>query len=374
MRNAIRGRQSVGRRSRISGLRTIVVTAAVILTAGWCSVALGQWYDTYDFESAGVQTYCPFEDSVSDVTGNGNNPTNSGVAITGGGRLGNCAEVELGDYLQYVTLDFGSNPATWAFWYRPRTIFPRGGMLLSYDESIAGNYVALGNDMDDPRIFAQVAPDPSSQLISTTEGEVDQWMHITLVITTARIELYINGHLEDSGPGKPDRTLGSPYLGNTQIVLFWGSEVDGDFDDFLFFDRGLLAQEIAQLARDTDSDAIADFFDDDDDDDGLPDSVETETGVFINQDDTGTHPADRDTDDDALSDGDEVYTYGTDPNNPDTDGDGMNDGHEVAFGYNPLDPGSWAEVPGITAIGFAMVVMCLGVWTYMSRRLKHERA
>ena len=36
-----------------------------------------------------------------------------------------------------------------------------------------------------------------------------------------------------------------------------------------------------------------------------------------------------DTDNDGLSDWDEINTYGTDPNNPDTDGDGLTDGVEV---------------------------------------------
>jgi len=43
----------------------------------------------------------------------------------------------------------------------------------------------------------------------------------------------------------------------------------------------------------------------------------------------GTDPNDADTDDDLLSDGDEVLTWGTDPLNPDTDGDGASDGEEV---------------------------------------------
>ena len=48
---------------------------------------------------------------------------------------------------------------------------------------------------------------------------------------------------------------------------------------------------------------------------------------------------DVDTDEDGLSDFDEVYIYGTDPLNPDTDGDGCTDGDEVLiFGTDPLDP------------------------------------
>ena len=48
---------------------------------------------------------------------------------------------------------------------------------------------------------------------------------------------------------------------------------------------------------------------------------------------------DVDTDNDGLSDFDEVYVHGTDPLDPDTDGDGCSDGDEVlVFGTDPLDP------------------------------------
>lgn len=58
----------------------------------------------------------------------------------------------------------------------------------------------------------------------------------------------------------------------------------------------------------------------DSDGDGLSD--ETEGGL-------GTDPFDPDTDEDGLTDGEEVKTYRTDPLNPDTDYDGLKDGAEV---------------------------------------------
>jgi hypothetical protein len=67
----------------------------------------------------------------------------------------------------------------------------------------------------------------------------------------------------------------------------------------------------------------------DSDGDGLLDSEE---------DAIGTDPLDPDTDDDGLTDGDEVNVYGTDPLDADTDGDGLPDGLEVEHGFDPLDP------------------------------------
>ena len=49
-----------------------------------------------------------------------------------------------------------------------------------------------------------------------------------------------------------------------------------------------------------------------------------------------TNPLDADSDDDGLSDGDEVLGYFSDPNNPDSDGDGLSDKTEVDAGTSPL--------------------------------------
>ena len=69
----------------------------------------------------------------------------------------------------------------------------------------------------------------------------------------------------------------------------------------------------------------------DSDGDGLEDAIELELG---------TDPADLDTDDDGLTDGDEYYIYQTGTRNPDTDGDGVVDGDEVTNGTDPNDAAS----------------------------------
>jgi hypothetical protein len=66
----------------------------------------------------------------------------------------------------------------------------------------------------------------------------------------------------------------------------------------------------------------------DEDGDGLSAARETEVG---------TDAALADSDEDGLSDGDEVDSVGTDPLNPDSDGDGVLDGDEVLQGTNPRD-------------------------------------
>ncbi len=51
-----------------------------------------------------------------------------------------------------------------------------------------------------------------------------------------------------------------------------------------------------------------------------------------------TNPAEPDTDDDGLTDGDELEKYHTDPLLADTDSDGLRDAFEVQYGLDPLSP------------------------------------
>lgn len=104
-----------------------------------------------------------------------------------------------------------------------------------------------------------------------------------------------------------------------------------------------------------DGDIPGDACDPDDDNDGLPDDVETNTGIFVSPSDTGTDPFNADTDGDGLSDYQETNTGvfvseqdpGTNPLDVDTDGDGLWDYDEVHyFHLNPLvaDPGKTFSV------------------------------
>ncbi len=75
----------------------------------------------------------------------------------------------------------------------------------------------------------------------------------------------------------------------------------------------------------------------DTDGDGLADTVETDTGVYVSPTDTGTDPAVADTDGDTYNDGDEVDA-GTDPTDP------------ASF------PGSGSELPAASLLGLAALI------------------
>lgn len=77
---------------------------------------------------------------------------------------------------------------------------------------------------------------------------------------------------------------------------------------------------------DTDENGVSDA-DEDFDEDGL-----TNLDEFLNN----TYPYIDDSDNDGLSDGSEVNSFGTDPLVADTDGDELEDGDELILGTNPL--------------------------------------
>jgi len=115
-------------------------------------------------------------------------------------------------------------------------------------------------------------------------------------------------------------------------------DTDGDgYTDKDETDNEVSAVDSRQVPPDNDADYLSDLNDPDDDNDGLDDVVESDTGVFVDETDTGTDPRVADTDGDGLSDGDEVDGYGTSPVSSDTDGDGLRDGAEIgSFHTDPL--------------------------------------
>jgi len=88
--------------------------------------------------------------------------------------------------------------------------------------------------------------------------------------------------------------------------------LDGDGDGVRSYEDNCLGDANPDQL-DFDGDTQGDVCDADDDGDGLPDVVETGTGVFVSASDTGTGSLDADSDDDGYLDGEEVLA-GSDPN------------------------------------------------------------
>ena len=105
---------------------------------------------------------------------------------------------------------------------------------------------------------------------------------------------------------------------------------------------------------DTDDDGLSDEYEigigtdpnnPDSDFDTLPDGAETNTGIYVSNENTGTDPLSADTDGDGIEDDDEILCrlfsdYGrfcSHPLDSDSDNDGVNDGDEFNIGTNPID-------------------------------------
>ncbi len=85
----------------------------------------------------------------------------------------------------------------------------------------------------------------------------------------------------------------------------------------------------------------------DTDGNGVPDGKEDYDGDGLNNATeivNKTDPMKADTDEDGLTDGEEVLTYFTDPLDRDSDGDGATDGWEVKNGFDPLEYNSTFDV------------------------------
>jgi hypothetical protein len=101
--------------------------------------------------------------------------------------------------------------------------------------------------------------------------------------------------------------------------------------------------------QDFDVDSEGDACDSDDDNDGLLDSVETGTGIYVSPSNTGSNPLDTDSDNDARP-----------------------DGVEVANGWNPNDPLSPGPAP-VPALPFWGRLLLMGGVLLLGMRLLQRR-
>ncbi len=185
------------------------------------------------------------------------------------------------------------------------------------------------NDPFDGSAAALAAPD-----LGLVEG---QWYHVAGTYDGQRIALYLNGEevaSNDTGEALPPRV---PTVNDWLVIgaAPWQNENYTGYIDEV---------RISTVVRTWTQGPV------DSDGDGLDDSVETDTGVYVSPTDTGTDPNDADSDDDTYNDGAEV-TAGTDPNDP--------------LSY----PGSGGDLPSLSGYGLAaLVLLGLGVGAALLRK------
>ena len=187
------------------------------------------------------------------------------------------------------------------------------------------------------QIDVTLGADPAAT-VTTTLSPVMHWLSVA---ANAQVDVnlsdFLNVFFDDFSIGIFSGSIGSLLSANGVDAL-----VSQAIVDLIGFDPGvganiaagnlpfpLTSPELANVPPVPGIGSISFSFDPDSDDDGLTDGEEVALG---------TDPFDPDTDDDGLTDGQEVEVYGTDPLDPDTDDDGLNDGDEIAAGTDPFDP------------------------------------
>ena len=116
-----------------------------------------------------------------------------------------------------------------------------------------------------------------------------------------------NTLLQDSATGEITGTVDSPLSDTFTVTATHSSGASETFtfslESLLDTDGDGLANDLPPTYNPANPPTSGLIADDDDDGDGLLDSVETDTGLYINGQDTGTDPLDPDTDDDGICDG-----------------------------------------------------------------------
>jgi hypothetical protein len=177
----------------------------------------------------------------------------------------------------------------------------------------------------------------TTTVVATFPGGTVNFSHVALSYASEVLALYMDGVELATGaaPGGCGSTVGPV---ESRDILRIGSDEtaegapssDRDF-------RGVIDEVRITGSPRTTSQLLftADILDSDGD--GLLNSVESDTGIFVDENDTGTNPFAADTDDDGLDDSAEI-TLGTDPSDPDTDDDNICDGSGTGGGACSAGP------------------------------------
>ncbi|MHA1359647.1 MAG: SBBP repeat-containing protein, partial [Candidatus Helarchaeota archaeon] len=149
--------------------------------------------------------------------------------------------------------------------------------------------------------------------------------------------IYTAGYTSSFGAGGTDATF-VKYASNGTLLWnqTWGGGGNDVYNDIARDSTGFLylAGYTASFGAGGNDALIVKYLGLDSDGDGLSDILEN----FY-----GTNPANPDTDNDGLLDGEEVLTYNTNATNPDTDWDLIPDGWEVLNSLNPLNNDSLSD-------------------------------
>ena len=171
----------------------------------------------------------------------------------------------------------------------------------------------------------------------------DHWSYDNVVFDFGKNRVCVNAKYNDGTVATDELFLNNTIEGLENLVIDYD---DNDKDGLCNMIEDIIGTD--KNSDDTDNDKISDYneimvlFTDpklkDTDGNGIADSDEdpdSDELTNIKEFELGTDPLYDDTDSDYLKDKDEVDVYHTDPLLPDTDGDGLDDFKEIELGYDP---------------------------------------
>jgi hypothetical protein len=196
----------------------------------------------YDFEDSA-------EDTVADVSGNGNDGTIAGARRLASGRHGRALEFTAKG--QYVAFPGGIvsdlDAMTVAMWVRLDAA-PEGSTLFDFGPDESHRITLTANTGTGTRYRAS-AGGAEEVIVLPRPLPGDAWVHVALVLASGKALFYVNG-LEI---GRINATIAPSDL--SAIPEAWiGKSHDPDvdlewaIDEFRLYDRGLAREEVAELA------------------------------------------------------------------------------------------------------------------------------
>ena len=272
--------------------------------------------------SKGLVGYYPFDGNANDESGYGNHGVVNG-AVLSGDRLGRENGAFYFDGSSFITggnvIPNYKDGATLSCWVKsshiglqqgavgkPRPYGDYCGFVIGIEEVSGAARTGL-NTGSGPGATGVVA----NEVVNSDQSIADdRWHHLLAVINGAKFMFYLDGQFVGqknvvSDPITSARLLqiGREGEGGPQYGPKW---FFGSVDEVRVYNRGLTGAEAWQIYQSEAANL-------DSDDDGLLDTHETQTGIFVSATDTGSDPYDSDSSDDGLLDG-EVVTAGFNPN------------------------------------------------------------
>jgi hypothetical protein len=218
---------------------------------------------------------------------------------------------------------FGDNLFSWQ--HAPE-LQPNGNLLIydngnrrDHTDQTTGSGVSKAIEVSftgDPPSAASIVWEHTLPVYTRAIGDADRQPGGTTVIAVGAGGLIIE--VDDAGNEiwRLELPSGTPTwaIPRAERIPELIVDVDGDLDGDGIPNLIDLCADVADPAQlDSDGDGLSDPCDTDDDDDWLLDIYETNTGIFVDETDTGSDPLNPDTNGNGIIDGEEVF-LGGDPN------------------------------------------------------------